>query len=183
MFVMSDEAKPFAAFIENAREEVKNRLMNLLEKMESDFRREADEFHVQLREWQELDDFIRVKKAKPVEPIPRLVFFSGHNVTAVDQLIDRRRMFLTLEKPDWRQGLRQPENNDQDLKTIGVDMVFVANGLRKISVSEHLRPDEVGFFVIHPHRPSFKDGWQEDLNELDKIEKNIFKLFSPAGSV
>src|SRR5690606_16568003 len=145
-----------------------------IEKMHNEFQREVDEFHQKLREWQGLDDFIRVKKPKPAEPIPRLVFFSGHNVTAVDQLIDRRRIFLTIERPDWRRGLKQPENNDLDLKTIGVDEVLGAAGLERPAIAEKLREDEKGYLELVPRRPLFSNGWKEDLNALTAIENEIF---------
>jgi hypothetical protein len=35
---------------------------------------------------------------------------------------------------------------------------------------------------IAPKRASFKNGWKEDLNALDGIEKEVFMLFSPADS-
>jgi hypothetical protein len=179
LFVVSSEEAPFNHFLEKARTEIKNKLQATLDKMEENFQNEVNVFHQKLREWQQLDDFVQVKIPRPAEPIPRLVFFSGHNVTAIDQLIDRPRLFVTLEKPDWRKGIRQPENNDLDLKTIGVDKVLVATGLRKRAINEFLRPDEVGFFALNPTRPAFKNGWKEDLNALKGIEKDIFKLFSP----
>ena len=182
VFIISNEEDPFEEFLASAKEEVKKQLLGIIEKMHNEFQREVDEFHQKLREWQGLDDFIRVKKPKPAEPIPRLVFFSGHNVTAVDQLIDRRRIFLTIERPDWRRGLKQPENNDLDLKTIGVDEVLGAAGLERPAIAEKLREDEKGYLELVPRRPLFSNGWKEDLNALTAIENEIFELFSPADS-
>lgn len=182
LFIVAHEEDPFEKFLEQAKEETQKKVREVFQKMNDGFQKEVDDFHKKLREWQALDDFVRVKKPKPVEPIPRLVFFSGHNVTAVDQLVDRRRIFLTIERPDWRQGLKQPENNDLDLKTIGVDEVLGANGLQKASVTSFLREKEKGLMVLVPHRPNFKNGWKEDLNALKAIENEIFELFSPADS-
>jgi hypothetical protein len=182
LFIVSSEEMPFEGFMRLARLEVRERLQSLLKRMEDDFHREGQEFHERLREWQELEDYIKAKKQRPVEPIPRLVFFSGHNVTAIDQLIDKRRLFLTLEKPDWREGLKQPENNHVDLKTIGVDEVFVTTGLKTPKLVEGLGPQEPGYFEYAPKRPVFNDGWKEDLNALNEIEKKIFALFTPADT-
>ncbi|HXH74832.1 MAG TPA: hypothetical protein VNJ08_07690 [Bacteriovoracaceae bacterium] len=182
LFLVSNEPDPFAHFLTKAKPEVANKLQALFKRMDDDFHLEVNVFHQKLREWQELDDFVQVKMPKPAEPIPRLVFFSGHNVTAIDQLIDRKRLFVTLEKPEWREGLKQPENNYLDLKTVGVDEVLVAGQLKKTMINEFLRPDEVGFFGHEPVRPAFKNGWKEDLNALNSIEKKIFELFSPAGN-
>lgn len=182
LFLISHEEEPFKDFMETGKEALTSRLNSLIKKMEDEFQNEVNEFHNKLREWQQLDDFVQVKISKPVEPIPRLVFFSGHNVTAVDQLIDRKRLFVTLEKPEFRKGLRHPENNHLDLKTLGVDEVLVANKLVRDPINEYLQKPESGFFEIAPKRASFKDGWKEDLNALDGIEKEVFLLFSPADS-
>lgn len=182
LFVISHEEDPFRDFIKRGKASFTSRLNSLLKKMEDDFQNEVNEFHQKLREWQQLDDFVQVKIPKPVEPIPRLVFFSGHNVTAIDQLIDRKRLFITLEKPEFRKGLRHPENNYLDLKTLGVDEVLVANNLVRDPLNEYLHKPESGFFEITPQRAFFKDGWKEDLNALDGIEKEVFLLFSPADS-
>jgi len=182
LFLISSEEDPFKTLLSHCEDTTKKHFLSLIEKLDQQFENEVNEFHKKLREWQSLDDFVQVKMTKPVEPIPRLVFFSGHNVTAVDQLIDRKRIFITLEKPEFRQGLRHPENNHLDLKTLGVDEVLVANELRKEPLDEYLQKKENGFFKISPKRPNYKNGWKEDLNALDGTETEIFKLFSPADS-
>lgn len=182
LFLISHEEDPFKEILSKCKDSTKHQFQSLIEKLDQEFEKDVNEFHQKLREWQSLDDFVQVKKPKPVEPIPRLVFFSGHNVTAVDQLIDRRRIFITLEKPDFRQGFRHPENNHLDLKTLGVDEVLVANELGKEPLDEYLQKKENGFFKISPRRPNYKNGWKEDLNALEGIETDIFKLFSPADA-
>lgn len=180
VFVASHEENPFSKVLSDAREEIRRDLQVVFARMDKDFEAETTEFHQKLREWQQLDDFIQVKKPKPVEPIPRLVFFSGHNVTAIDQLIDKRRVFVTLEKPEWRRGEKQPENNQLELKTIGVDEVLVANGLTPSTIAVDLRADEIGYYRHTPVGPLWKGAYKEDLNALAVIEEKIFKLFSPA---
>ncbi len=182
LFVVSPEAWPFENFLKQGTEAAVQKLNETCEYMESEFQKDVDEFHSKLREWQQLDDFVQAKKPKPVEPIPRLVFFSGHNATAVDQLIDKRRLFLTLEKPDFREGLRHPENNPLELKTIGADRILVANNLHKPELKIELNPKEVGFYSIEVLLPNLKEAWQHDLEKLKGIENEIFKLFSPAES-
>lgn len=177
LFVVSTEATPFEAVLKSST--LKNELSDLFIYMEEEFQKDVNDFHHKLREWQELDDFIQAKKPKPVEPIPRLVYFSGHNATAVDQLIDKRRLFLTLEKPDFRAGLKQPENNTLELKTIGVDRIFVATGLQKPPMENYLDPQEKGFFSSEL---SVLSDWKKDLELIKGIENEIFKLFSPAGT-
>lgn len=181
LFIVSAEADPFQAFLKGAKSATRERVESLFNFMNEQFQSEINEFHQKLREWQELDDFIQAKMPRPAEPIPRLVFFSGHNVTAVDQLIDKRRLFVTIEKPEFREGIKQPENNHLDLKTIGVDEVLVANSLVKENVREFLRSQEIGYYDWRPQSSVLQDGWKEDINALTSIEENIFKLFSPAS--
>jgi hypothetical protein len=182
IFVVSGEAWPFQKFMEEGEAASVKKLKDLFDHMEQEFQTEITEFHNKLREWQELDDFVQAKKPKPAEPIPRLVFFSGHNATAVDQLIDKRRLFLTLEKPDFREGLRQPENNPLELKTIGADRILVANDLHKPKIEVVLAPQEVGFYNAAVALPNEKDAWSKDLEKFKGIEHEIFKLFSPADA-
>jgi hypothetical protein len=182
LFVVSTEADPFAQWLGECREEFRVKLLQVFSMMDEEFDRARASFHHKLREWQALDDFVQVKYPKPAEPIPRLVFFSGHNATAVDQLIDRPRLFVTLEKPDFRPGIKQPENNHLELKTIGVDEIFAARALERRPLNELLEPDETGFFSCSPAAASKRDGWQRDLEKLKGIEDEIFKLFSPAHS-
>lgn len=182
LFIVSEESWPFKAYFERAEPTEALRLQAVFAYMEEEFEKDVSEFHHKLREWQELDDFVQAKISKPVEPIPRLVFFSGHTATAVDQLIDKRRLFLTLEKPEFRQGLRHPENNPLELKTIGVDRVLVANKLRKPKIEVSLEPLEVGFYTFALCLPNEKECWPQNLEKLKGIEHEVFKLFSPAES-
>lgn len=164
LFVISSEPDPFAA---------EPKVKPLLEEMDREFSEEIGKFEMKLREWQELDDFVKAKVPKPAEPIPRLNFFSGHNASAVDELIDKKRLFLTLEHPDFREGKKHPANNLLDLKTIGVDRVYVVHDPVKKNITENLRVLERGYFDLLP------TVWARDLEILQGIEHEIFTLFSP----
>ncbi len=182
LFIVSTEADPFKNILESAHPTLKARLESVLQAMENDFSREIEKFETKLHEWQEMDDFVRAKYPRPAEPIPRLNFFSGHNVSAVDELIDRKRLFMTLEHPDFREGFRHPANNMLELKTVGVDRIFVALDPVKKNVTPDLRILERGFFDLTPAFPDVKDAWARDLENLKGIENEIFTLFSPTGT-
>lgn len=181
LFIVSHEEEPFKKFLSVAHPATKEKFETLMINMEQEFQEEIKVFTKKLREWQEMDDFVQAKIPRPSEPIPRINFFSGHNVTAADELIDRNRMFLTLEKPDFRQGLKHPENNYLDLKTIGADLILVSHA-KKDSASIHIDANEDGFFEITPSRPNIEGGWISDIKKLEGIEDEIFKLFSPVDS-
>jgi hypothetical protein len=182
LFIVSAEAKPFDIYLSTAEEASAKALKSLFDFMEAEFEKEVNDFHQKLREWQELDDFVQAKKPKPTEPIPRLVFFSGHNASAIDQLIDKNRIFLTLEKPQFRQGLKQPDNNILELKTIGVDEVLVASPLKKPEITLYLDQHEVGYFTLAPMLPTVKERFFQELSQLKGISNEVFKLFSPADT-
>jgi thioredoxin reductase len=182
LFIVSTEADPFKNVLESAHPVLKEKLQSVLQNMEKDFSREIEAFEKKLQDWQELDDFVRVKYPRPAEPIPRLNFFSGHNVSAVDELIDRKRLFLTLEHPDFREGFRHPANNMLELKTVGVDRIFVAIDPVKKNVTSNLRLLERGFFDLTPAFPNMENAWERDLENLKGIENEIFSLFSPADT-
>lgn len=179
IFLITTESQPFAAFEAKAHPETKKAFLHFMQGVEERLEKDFNQFHQKLREWQELDDFVQVKMPKPVEPIPQLNFFSGHNATAIDELIDRKRLFLTLEKPDFREGLKHPENNRVELKTLGVDMVLVANPMKRQNIAQHLGPKEPGYFSLDVELPTVSDFWQKENELLKGIEDEVFKLFSP----
>lgn len=181
LFLVTTEEEPFKAFLSSANPESAKKLETIFSYIDREFEAEVETFTTKLREWQELDDFVQVKYPKPAEPIPRLNFFSGHNVSAIDELIDKKRMFVTLEKPEFRDGKKHPENNFLDLKTIGVDHILVAHAKKNNSFIQ-VDTQEPGYFAHTPSRPNIKSGWEKDLSTLEGIEDEIFKLFSPADT-
>jgi hypothetical protein len=180
MFLITTEEEPFATFLKDANSETKKSLEKVFTEVEVRLQQDFDEFHGKLREWQELDDFVKVKKPRPAEPIPQLNFFSGHNLTAIDELIDKNRLFVTIEKPEFRNGKKHPENNLVDLKTLGVDGILGTLNLESSEIKTGLENDETGFFEIKGSLPNQKEYWEKDLKRLKEIEDAIFNLFSPA---
>ena len=182
MFLVTTEEEPLGDFLAVANSGSKEKLLALLKSVEDRLQSDFDEFHAKLREWQELDDFVKVKKPRPAEPIPQLNFFSGHNLTAIDELIDKNRLFVTLEKPEFRNGRKHPENNLVELKTLGVDGILGTLNLKAPEIKTGLEEGETGYFEHPAVLPSEKDYWEKELKSLKEIEDAIFHLFSPAGA-
>lgn len=182
VFIVSTEAEPFKNFLAASAPGVKKKIEEIFSMMEKDFTEDVEKFEKKLLEWQEMEDYIRAKYPRPAEPIPRLNFFSGHNVSAVDELIDRKRLFMTLEHPDFRDGKKHPMNNLLELKTLGVDRIFVALDPVKKNISPNLRILERGYFDMTPSYANIANAWEKDLENLKGIENEIFTLFSPAGT-
>lgn len=179
LFVITTEETPFESVLEQADSLSLKKYADLMKFIDDEYDRERTQFHEKLRQWQELDDFVQVKYPKPAEPLPRLNYFSAHNVTAVDQLIDRKKMFLTLEHPDFRVGKLHPDNNHLELKTIGCDQILVSTGLTRQNVAI-LQHGELGYWNLEPQHPNVSSAWEKDIHKLEGIEHEIFKLFTPA---
>jgi hypothetical protein len=181
LFIVTTEEEPFGKFLKNADSGTASKITELFAHMDREFESDVKTFTKKLRDWQELDDFVQAKFPRPAEPIPRLNFFSGHNVTAIDELIDRKRMFVTLEKPEFRHGKKHPENNLLELKTVGVDQILVAHSKKNFSVIE-VDQGEQGYLAFTPLKPNESGAWEKDLAIIEGIENEIFKLFSPVDS-
>ncbi len=172
LFVVTSEEQPFEKILKVTDQKNKTDFENMMNEVQALWEREMNSFHEKLREWQALDDFVQAKKPRPTEPIPQVNFFSGHNVSGVDQLIDRKRLFVTLEKPDFREGKWHPENNILDLKTLGVDQVLKATPLKRADIL-HFPENEQGYFPLTPEK------FESDILKIKGMEDEIFKLFSP----
>ena len=178
IFIITREEHPFAAINEGPLKQ-QNRLN--LDKELQRFKQQTEIFEKKHREWLELESYMQAKIPRPTEPIPNLVFFSGHSVIALDRLIDRDRFYLTCEIPEFRQAHLQKENAELPLKTIGVDAIFVADGisanqnlyrsLRTIFWNESSLPlqPEDGFYTL---------GFKALAHQLGQIEANLMTFFS-----
>ncbi len=186
IFHVTATATPFEQFFTEDHGELSQQLAEFLAMANHEHQEAVKVWQIALSAWEELDDFIKAKKPMPEQPIPRLVVFSGHVVSAVDQLVDKTRSFLTIETSPFVKGLVQPENNGLELKTIGVDKIIGATGTRrahekfagldlrfspdlKTARDSHGKHDEVGFFTLAPDTST--------AGILDELTQ----LFSPKG--
>ncbi len=184
IFLITNQGAPFEHYLQKTRDQLLN---DFLTHAQREHEQELAQYHRELRTWEELDDFVKVKKVKPAEPIPRLVFFSAHLVTAADQLIDKSRTFLTLETSPWNEAKVQVENNQMDIKTISVDFVVGACGRSRdhsrffgldlrLSLDGKRGGDDRG---IHPEVGFFT---LQNPSQRESILQNLLTLFSPKES-
>ena len=131
------------------------------------FEKQKIVFEEKLREWRDLDDFVKVKIPPPVEPLRKLTIYSGFNVTSVDKLLDKNEIFVTIESPEFRKN----KNSEIELKTLSVDAVLVSQGYFSHSLLKNgMRENEPGYYQI------------DTIDLLEDIEKNIMTFFSKAES-
>lgn len=188
IFLVAASEKPFAQFMKENHGDLNLELHRFLKSAEDEHHEALQVWEKSLAEWQELDDFVRAKKPKPEMPIPRLVIFSAHMLTGVDQLVDKSRSFLTLETIPWLTGQMQPENNLMELKTIGVDLIIAATGTTRDWSKFHgldLQPSSDGKYArgksgTHPEKGFFTLG--AGVSAQEEIFAELKKLFSPRGA-
>ena len=128
-------------------------------------------YETKIREWRDLEDYIKAKIAKPVEPTPLLVEHIGYDVTSVDRLLDRNGVFTTIESPDFREYATK----SNDMMTLAADALCIAYGVSEESLGgTSLMASEPGFYILNSL--TIDDG----MKEIKKIEQNILNYFKKA---
>jgi hypothetical protein len=141
-----------------------------LGEVQARFDKNKEQFEIKLREWRDLDDFVKVKIPKPVEPVPLLVIHEGYDVTSVDRLLDRKGVFATIESPDFRADAKK----SSDMMTLSADALCIARGYKEEKLSESLQSEELGYYQL-------KNLNLKTLNhDLIEIEKKILNFFRRA---
>lgn len=143
----------------------------LLNEVESKFDKAKIEFETKLREWRDLEDYVRVKVARPIEPAPLLVIHEGYDVTSVDRLLDREGVFATIEAPEFREFKKGKE----EMMTLAADALCIARGVSNETLGDDsLLSKEPGFYAL---KSTDINSW---LTEVKQIEEDILKFFKKA---
>lgn len=154
----------------------KNNWLNIeLEKLlhfaQDYFDKEKIEFEKKMHEWRDLEDYVKVKIAKPLLPIAKLNILEGYDVTGVDRLLDQNGVFVTIETPDFRDYALTAN----DLKTLSAEAILIACGVDyDDSVAKGLKPNEPGFYRLEA------EDINEGLAQIKLIEEKILAFFSRA---
>jgi hypothetical protein len=128
-------------------------------------------FEKKMHEWRDLEDYIKVKIPKPVEPTPLLVIHEGYDVTSVDRLLDREGVFATIESPDFREFVKVPG----DMMTLAADALCIARGVAEMNLAGgSLEVSEPGHYVLK------STDLASGLEEIKLIEENILNYFKKA---
>lgn len=142
----------------------------LFKTVDENFEREKIDFEKKMRDWRDLEDYVRVKVPTPIEPQAKILFYEGYDVTSVDRLLDREGVFATIESPEFRQvvGL-------ENLNTLAADIIWVARGVdQNETLGRQLEIDEPGFFRITA--PDLDSG----MAQIREIESNLMTYFKKA---
>lgn len=170
LIVITDEKSPFAGL--RSRTELKylsSELFKLFDDLEAHWKNRCDEYQEKLHTWRALEPHVRLKEPAPELPQLPLEMFHGYNVTALDKLIDREGLFLTIEKPAYR------INDEEVLKTVGTDAILVTRpasfyskcfGMRTGSAMDCIQENEPGMYYLH------------QLADVQLIQDNLLSFFS-----
>lgn len=145
-------------------------LIKLLDFSASEFDKAKIEFEKKMHEWRDLEDYVKVKIPKPIEPQAKLKIFEGYDVTSVDRLLDREGVFATLETPDFREN-----TEPNDLRTLPAETIMIACGVEEdLSFAKGIGALEPGYYRLDS--TNLNDG----LMMIKTIEEKILSFFSRA---
>ncbi len=160
---------PCKSFIHNTW--ISFELDQLLKLVQDNFEKQKDAFDKKMYEWRDLEDYIKAKIPKPIEPESQLIIYEGYDVTSVDRLLDREGVFATIESPDFREYAKV----SNDLKTLPAEAIFIANGIdTEETIANGLEIDEPGFYRLAA------DNLDDGINQIQYIEDKILAFFSRA---
>lgn len=135
------------------------------------FDKAKSDFEIKMHEWRDLEDYIKVKVPKPLEPIAKINIFEGYDVTSVDRLLDRQGVFATFESPDFRECAKVVN----DMRTLPADAILIAFGTDESELlSRGLQLAEPGYYQLKG------DTLTEGLTGILEIEQKILSFFSRA---
>jgi hypothetical protein len=149
---------------------INTQLKNLLKVSNDLFEQDKIVFEKKMFEWRDLEDYIKAKIPKPIEPEAKLKIYQGYDVTSVDRLLDRTGVFATIESPDFRSFAPV-----HDLKTLPAEAILIGCGVEDDkSFARGLQVDEAGYYCLDA------DNLEDGIAGIKVIEEKIMAFFSRA---
>jgi len=166
---------------------VNTKIKKIVDELNSYNINEEKRLEAELKKWNELEDYVRVKYPRPQMIEPQINFLESTNVISIDQLDEQKKFFLTIEPT------KSVEQYEEFLgvKTIGVDAILnmnpgkisseIVEGLkvnyRDLTTDKIIFPEEPGFFNISKSNAKAENQRIEKNCELilDEIKKYFSK--------
>lgn len=169
--IISDEREAFGQLEKSERySSLYKELFQLFDQLENKWNISCDLYQKQLQGWRSLEPFERAKVPEPSEPPLPINMYLGHNVTAVDSLIDKEELFVTIEKPTFRDN----ELEHETLKTLSADAIVVCAKESFQTVSRGMRIE--GDDCIQNQEPGMY--FLKSKNDVAMIRDNLLSFFS-----
>ena len=170
-------------------DKINDHIAKTLQELKDFFHHEEVRLEEELKKWNDLEDYERVKLTRPEMREAQITFFAGMNAISIDQLDESAQFFITLEPT------KSPEQFEEfmGVKTIGVDAVINASrgliqsdlvrgldvSLQEVQDGEILFSQEPGFFQL-----ASDDVYVTTQNISEKLKiifSEIKKYFSKQG--
>ena len=192
--LVTTESQPFKNLWDLKRSESLSLLtLDVLKTHYSNLQENRRVYEKAIFEWRDLESHIKAKTPEPKEPVSQLNIVPASNVTALDRLLDRDGLFVTLESNTFRSG---SEKTQEFINTVSCDSLFVCTGHTKnnemfkglridldehgsISKCENGSHREPGFYTLGSV-VGRKSSLSQGLSQIEEIEKEIMNFFSRA---
>ena len=136
------------------------------------YQKRYEKYRQDLKNWEELEDYMQAKVARPLPPRFQIEFIGNAQVQAIDAPLDRKDFFITYETARWDNKKLQ----DDGPFTVGADFVFVANKrFREPDRTVILHPEEPGFYCLRKG-PTLKNS----LLNVELIKEDLSRFFHRA---
>ena len=139
----------------------------VLEHNQRDMEEEAKLVEQKLKEWNEMEDYVRVKYPRPQARPPKIQVYENVGIVSIDRLDDHQDYFVSLEVYE---NFKTPASSE--IKTLGAHQIINAYDKKfDSSVYEYLNTDEDGLYIVNTNETSKKI--------FDEVFNDIKKYFSP----
>ena len=176
IYLVTDENKAYADFFESSESLLSLDMKKMLDDNQNKFVKDSEIFQKKINEWKDLEDYVRAKVPRPIEPERQIEVFEGCNVTSVDKLLDKNKIFITFERPEFR--------GESLIKTLGVDKALVATGnIIGTDIFDGMRVNfdlskKYAESAIHPEPGLYTLGPRDGLSQIANITENMFSFFT-----
>lgn len=175
--LLSLETEPFSELLNSKSiyiREIGERARMILDRNLEMFEVDKRIFESKVEEWKNLEDFVRAKIPKPIEPLAKIDVIIGGVITALDKLIDQDKIYVTVEFPTFLTN-----NAKSDLVTIAQDLVFVLKASSTAPfIAKGLRVGNKGPIHSEPGFYSLHGTLTKIISDIHLIETDLMKYFS-----
>jgi hypothetical protein len=169
LMIVTTEVRPFEKLREETEHtELVQKLFELFDKSEEQWKKQCDNYQQKLHQWRALDPIVQAKTEPPSAPELPVVMLNGRNITSVDRLVDREGLFITTESPDFR-------GEEESVKTLACDHIVVCTGNKFVSKSTGMRIKS-NADCIHEYEPGIY--FLRDMPEIVQIVEKVLSFFS-----
>ena len=157
------------SFIESLNEDLSRAAMEFFKVADEDLEKKKIIHEKKLKEWEDMEDYVRVKYPKPVLETPMLQEYFNMGIVSIDRLEEHDKFFVTYETYKSFDAGRAQEGVGE-IKTLGVD--YLVNSYPKakdLQVYHSLPVNEEGIFFLNDgSRQSLDDQFVKTLNKIKK---------------